>query len=424
MKSMLSFHMRKKQFIGLAVLGFLVLILEISFHVYKKYKTQQPSLTVEFISSDKSNPVFTTFNPNDLNAQQWEKLGFTPKQAKTILNYKEKICNGSFTSKEQLSECFAISKDKFAELSPYILLPETTNNKYPEYRKKDKKLIIKGKFNPDHYNAQDWVRLGFSERQSESILKYKKYLGGSFQSKEKFKECFIISEEQYLQLAPFLLLPQQKNTDKPLIKGLKPKNAFDPNTLTALEWKDLGFSEKQVQGILNYKEKILKGSFKTPADLQKCYMISAEKFEELKPWIRINQPVTTSISSQITEPDINTISFRQLRDYGFDEKAAASFLGFRKKLGGFAQKEQILETYNIDKDLALKLIQEAKIDLSKVNKIDILTTDESTLKGHPYFRFYADKIIFYRTSLSDKNDILKKLNAKPKDLEKILWYLK
>lgn len=102
----------------------------------------------------------------------------------------------------------------------------------------------KGKFNPDHYNAQDWVRLGFSERQSESILKYKKYLGGSFQSKEKFKECFIISEEQYLQLAPFLLLPQQKNTDKPLIKGLKPKNAFDPNTLTALEWKDLGFSEK------------------------------------------------------------------------------------------------------------------------------------------------------------------------------------
>ena len=145
----------------------------------------------------------------------------------------------------------------------------------------------------------------------------------------------------------------------------------------------------------------MKGSFKTPADLQKCYMISAEKFEELKPRIRINQPVTTSISSQITEPDINTISFRQLRDYGFDEKLPPAFWD-SEKLGGFAQKEQILETYNIDKDLALKLIQEAKIDLSKVNKIDILTTDESTLKGHPYFRFYADKIIFYRTSLSDK----------------------
>ena len=421
MKSLLSFHMRKKQFIGLAVLGFVVLILEVSFHFYKKYKTQQPSDAIEFIPADKPSLILKAFNPNDLDREQWEKLGFTPKQATTILNYKEKICRGNFTSKEQLSECFAISKDKFAELSPYILLPETIADKNPEYKKKDKKLTIREKFNPDNYNVQDWVNLGFSERQSESILKYKKYLGGSFLSKEKFKECFIISEVQFRQLEPFLLLPQQKTTTKLLIK---PKKTFDPNTLTAQEWKNLGFSEKQVQGILNYKEKILKGSFKTLADLEKCYMISTEKFEELKPWIRINQPTATLTSSQITEPDINTISFQQLRDYGFDERAAASLLGFRKKLGGFAQKEQILETYNIDKDLALKLIQEARLDISKVNKIDILTAEEPALKGHPYFRFYADKIIFYRTSLSDKNDILKRLNAKPKDLEKILWYLK
>jgi len=421
MKSLLSFHMRKKQFIGLAVLGFMVLILEVSFHFYKKYKTQQPSDAIEFIPADKPSLILKAFNPNDLDREQWEKLGFTPKQATTILNYKEKICRGNFTSKEQLSECFAISKDKFAELSPYILLPETIADKNPEYKKKNKKLTIRGKFNPDNYNVQDWVNLGFSERQSESILKYKKYLGGSFLSKEKFKECFIISEAQFRQLEPFLLLPQQKTTIKSLVKH---KKTFDPNTLKAQEWKNLGFSEKQAQGILNYKEKILKGSFKTLADLEKCYMISTEKFEELKPWIRINQHTPTLTSSQITEPDINTISFQQLRDYGFDERSAASLLGFRKKLGGFTQKEQILETYNIDKDLALKLIQEARLDISKVNKIDILTAEEPALKGHPYFRFYADKIIFYRTSLSDKNDILKRLNAKPKDLEKILWYLK
>ena len=38
MKSLLSFHMRKKQFIGLTVLGVLVLILEVSFHFYKNTK--------------------------------------------------------------------------------------------------------------------------------------------------------------------------------------------------------------------------------------------------------------------------------------------------------------------------------------------------------------------------------------------------
>jgi len=215
MKSLLSFHMRKKQFIGLAVLGFVVLILELSFHFYKKHKTQQPSDAIEFISADKPSLILKAFNPNDLDREQWEKLGFTPKQATTILNYKEKICRGNFTSKEQLSECFAISKDKFAELSPYILLPETIAYKNPEYKKKDKKLTIRGKFNPDNYNVQDWVNLGFSERQSESILKYKKYLGGSFLSKEKFKGCFIISEAQFQQLESFLLLPQQKTMTSP-----------------------------------------------------------------------------------------------------------------------------------------------------------------------------------------------------------------
>lgn len=221
-------------------------------------------------------------------------------------------------------------------------------------------------------------------------------------------------------MEPFLLLPQHKTAIA--------YKSFDPNQLTFQDWTKLGFSEKQTQGILNYKEKILKGRFKTLAEIQSCYMISPEKFEELKPFIRFTEPVIAATNNetiiQVSEPELNTITFQQLRNYGFDEKAAASFLGFRKKLGGFAQKEQILETYNIDKNLAQKLILEAKLDTDKVHKIDFLAADETTLKNHPYFRYYTDKIIFYRTSFPNKNDILKKLNAKPGDLEKMRWYLK
>ncbi|MEL7678860.1 hypothetical protein [Elizabethkingia meningoseptica] len=421
MRSLLSFQMRKKQFIGLTAMGILVLILELSFYYYRSYKSNLPAEKVEFIPAENyTKPVLADFNPNDLNTDQWQQLGFTLKQARTIISYKEKICKGTFTSKEQLSKCFAISKEKFAVLAPYILLPETHTNDTGKEFKKDKKLSISGKFNPDLYTIQDWAKLGFSERQAESILKYKKYLGGSFLSKEKFRECFIISTDQYIQLEPFLLLPQHK-------KAIAYKS-FDPNQLTSQDWIKLGFSEKQTQGILNYKEKILKGRFKTLAEIQNCYMISPEKFEELKPFIRFAEPAIAATNNetviQVSEPELNTITFQQLRNYGFDEKAAASFLGFRKKLGGFVQKEQILETYNIDKNLAQKLILEAKLDTDKVNKIDILTADETTLKSHPYFRYYTDKIIFYRTSFPNKNDILKKLNAKSGDLEKMRWYLK
>ncbi|WP_336664317.1 hypothetical protein [Elizabethkingia meningoseptica] len=421
MRSLLSFQMRKKQFIGLTAMGILVLILELSFYYYRSYKSNLPAEKVEFIPAENyPKPVLASFNPNDLNTDQWQQLGFTLKQARTIISYKEKICKGSFTSKEQLSKCFAISKEKFAELAPYILLPENHTNDTGKEFKKDKKLSISGRFNPDFYTIQDWIKLGFSERQAESILKYKKYLGGSFQSKEKFRECFIISTDQYIQLEAFLLLPQHK-------KAIAHKS-FDPNQLTSQDWIKLGFSEKQAQGILNYKEKILKGRFKALAEIQNCYMISPEKFEELKPFIRFAEPAIAATNNEtiipVSEPELNTITFQQLRNYGFDEKAAASFLGFRKKLGGFVQKEQILETYNIDKNLAQKLILEAKLDTDKVHKIDILTADETTLKNHPYFRYHTDKIIFYRTSFPNKNDILKKLNAKSGDLEKMRWYLK
>ena len=47
---------------------------------------------------------------------------------------------------------------------------------------------VSRKFNPDLYSESDWQNMGFSEKQAAAIVKYKNYLGGSFVSKEKFKE--------------------------------------------------------------------------------------------------------------------------------------------------------------------------------------------------------------------------------------------
>ncbi len=54
---------------------------------------------------------------------------------------------------------------------------------------------------------------------------------------------------------------------------------------------------------------------------------------------------------------MNSVTFKQLLEFGLDEKSAGSMIGFRKKLGGFMTKEQILETYNIDKELVQKFTQ-------------------------------------------------------------------
>jgi DNA uptake protein ComE-like DNA-binding protein len=371
---------------NLLVIVFLISII-VSAKIYSKYftKRENPDFSnIEFLEIKENLPALKIdkFNPNSQSLENWIKLGFTEKQAQTILKYKQ-IVGGAFTSQDQLQKCYSISAEKFEQLQPYILLPKSSNSSsyFGNSKWEKKEIKVSKKFNPDLYSEKDWKNLGFSEKQSAGILKYKNYLGGSFVSKEKLKECYMINEENFAKLSPYLLLQEKTPADfnpyknrftKDKIK-IKYQN-FDPNLLDLKAWMALGFSEKQVQNILNYKERYLKGSFKTLEDISRCYMISPEKFEEIKPFIQLNpQNITlktipnVKIEKEVTRTDfskidLNKITFQQLKEFGFTDRAAGSFLGFRKKLNGFTTKEQVLKTYNIDVDLTKKLLETAVLN--------------------------------------------------------------
>ena len=426
----------------MAVLGTLLLIL-LGFQKYTE-KSDEPFPEVTFISENLPVESLSEFNPNDLDENQWRKLGFSEKQTATILKYK-KIVGGKFISKEQFKKCYAISEDKFNQLETFLLLPENNadakgNTGFKTYEKKT--LNITRKFNPDHLSQKDWENMGFSDKQAAAILKYKSYLGGSFLSKEKFKECFIINEENYAKLEPYLILPTNTPANfnayagkSKSLKSMSPQTSFDPNSLDIKGWMNLGFSEKQANVIVNYRDRNLKGSFKTLDDIKNCFVISAEKFEELKPFIKFNTATMTKISddrktefkqekTDFSKVDMNSITFKQLLEFGLDEKSAGSMIGFRKKLGGFMTKDQILETYNIDKELVQKLLSTAPLDNSKVERHTLVDAPEEWLKNHPYFKYSADKIIYYRVSNTDDKKIWKLLKTKPEYEARMRLYLK
>lgn len=398
---------------------------------YQKYtsREKEPFPDVKFITAPSNSQDLSDFDPNTLDKDQWQKLGFSERQTATILKYKD-IVGGKFTSKEQLKKCYAISEEKFDKLESFILLPEIAergNSK--EYNKIDKKeIFIAGKFNPDRFSANDWLKMGFSERQADVILKYRNYLGGSFISKEKFKECFIISPENYSKLEPYLLLPAktpetfQNSAKNSTIKTKIQYHSFDPNQLNLEDWKAFGFSEKQAITIINYRDRNLRGSFKSLEDLQKCFVISAEKFQEMKPYIKLQEKQQEK--TDFSKTDLNTITFRQLIEFGMNERSAGSIIGFRKKLGGFINKQQILSTYNIDQDLVQKLISTAPLNTSDVPRYSLVDAPEEWLKNHPYFKYSADKIIFYRISNPDDKKIWKLLKLKPEYEERMRLYIK
>jgi len=438
MKPNLPFQIQKRQLCSLVFFGILILIFQFSFSIYREkqvYKTPD----IQFVSEIEPEMILSEFNPNDIDEKQWKNLGFSEKQIRTILKYKE-IVGGNFKSKEQFKKCYAVSEEKYEQLKNYILLPENNsdikNNQFSFKSFEKKKLNIKGKFNPDSYSQKDWENLGFSEKQAAAILKYKSYLGGSFISKEKLKECFMISDEQFVQMSPYLIL--QDKTPENLANRFEKKKEttkinhyFDPNELNAEQWQVLGFSEKQANVIVNYRERNLKGSFKSLEDLQKCFVISEEKFEEMKPWIRLSviekskeeKPVIVE-KTDFSRINLNEINFKQLREFGFTEKDSAGILAFRKKLGGFINKNQLLETYEIDRALGEKLVYITKLDNSSVAKYSLTEAPEDWLKTHPYFRYSADRIIYYRNTYPDDKKIWKWLKLKPEYEDKMRLYTK
>ncbi|MGZ5210307.1 MAG: helix-hairpin-helix domain-containing protein, partial [Kaistella sp.] len=220
---------------------------------------------------------------------------------------------------------------------------------------------------------------------------------------------------------------------------------FDPN-LTNLEgWRKLGFSEKQAQVIINYRDRNLKGSFKSLDDIERCFVISEEKFAEMKPYIVLNpenfktsapqknytsnvtaskNTMTEDVKTDFSKVDLNQITYKQLLEFGFDEKSAAMMLGFRKKLGGFVNRQQIIETYDIDKNLAQKLVSVAILDDSRITKYTLVDAPEEWLKSHPYFKYSADKIIYYRITDPNEKKIWKFIKVKPEYEARMKLYLK
>ena len=205
-----------------------------------------------------------------------------------------------------------------------------------------------------------------------------------------------------------------------------------PNALDVEGWKRLGFTEKQSQVIVNYRDRQMKGNFKSLEDIKNCFVISKEKFDLLKPFIQIkvleNSIVNQSIKkveskTDFNNIDINKISYKQLLEFGFEEKESSIFVGFRKKLGGFINEKQILEIYNIDKEKLQQLVHICKLDNSSVQKYTLIDAPEEWLQNHPYFKYSADKIIYYRTTYPDDKKIWKLLKLKPEYEEKMKWYL-
>ncbi|MFA7447234.1 MAG: hypothetical protein WCY77_02250 [Weeksellaceae bacterium] len=170
---------------------------------YKKYDGESSSK----YNSDKPRIKYSKFNPNAYSQQDWERIGFSEKQAITLLKYKRSL-GGKFKSLEEIRSAYVITEEKFQEMKPYIVLgvAKSEYNQKAEVVKEEKPVSVKReKFNPNRLSKEEWMNLGFSDKQASVILNYKNSLGGSFSDAETLSKCYVINEEKFNEFAPYLI---------------------------------------------------------------------------------------------------------------------------------------------------------------------------------------------------------------------------
>ena len=160
---------------------------------------------------------------------------------------------------------------------------------------------------------------------------------------------------------------------------------FNPNTVTEEELCRLGFSPKQAASIAEYRNK--GGRFRRKSDFARSFVVSDSIYRRLEPYV-----------------DIPLIDLNLADSAAFDSLPgiggwfASKMVAYRKELGGYSYKEQLMDIWKFDREKYDKLSDLITIDTAYIKPYPLWTHPADSLRKHPYIRNYetARAIVLFR----------------------------
>jgi len=138
---------------------------------------------------------------------------------------------------------------------------------------------------------------------------------------------------------------------------------FDPNTLPIDGWKKLGFKDKTIANIMQYRDE--SGKFNKPEDLYNVPRIRKKSVEAILPFVRFgavyslkNNPPTVSAAIAFSSGnsskgsykkiDVNTAVADEFKVFpGMTDPVANRIIKFRNSLNGFSSIDDVAKTYGL-----------------------------------------------------------------------------
>ena len=216
--------------------------------------------------------------------------------------------------------------------------------------------------------------------------------------------------------------------------------SFDPNTADSITFLNLGLPPWMAKNILTYRAK--GGRFRKQSDFQKVYGLTEKQYTTLESYISIadipKEQDTIRLFSQQEPRDtlkyykypsgtiinLNQADTTELKKIpGIGSAIARMIVGYRKKLGGFYQIEQLQEIH-LDTE---KLHGWLFVNKNETQRINLNKAGIERLRAHPYINFYQAKVIVEYRKKKGEIESLSQLKLydefSEKDFERISPYV-
>lgn len=211
------------------------------------------------------------FNPNSATITELETLGFSPRLATTILNYRTK--GGVFRLKKDLLRIHGMDSSFYNTIFAYIQLPEFHPRNQVEKRKQEKKQ--KQRFDLNLADTSELKKIyGIGDKLSLRILKYRDALGG-FISMMQLREVYKLDTAVIQRLEESSFIAKDFQPVRLNINTVdRQKLAFHP------------YLPRQVaDAIVAYR--FSHGNYSSIEDLRKVKALDSAAYRKILPYLKV-----------------------------------------------------------------------------------------------------------------------------------------
>lgn len=206
---------------------------------------------------------YTPFKIDTATAEYLHTLGFSIRQAKLVVRYRDMI--GGYHDMAEFEECYAVDSAMAARLQPYIIFEQRDTT---PHQREELQLPI----DINSADSATLVRLrGIGPKSAMHILRYRELLGGYY-SKSQISELEVVTEENFHKILPQIWCDSAKI--KKIFINFARSNELEVHPYV---------SNLMLRRIVNYRE--LKGGWSTIEEMIESNILSDEEAARIAPYL-------------------------------------------------------------------------------------------------------------------------------------------